>query len=102
PAHPCPRPIHNVNVDYAAAGRTVALHLAEKGHRRIAFVGGKFEFLYQRESFDGFRAGLREVGIEYDQRLVVRKPLKQWLAELGAPPSAIVTSEPRSTSDLLR
>jgi len=94
--HLCTRPIHAVNVDYAGASRMAVAHLAELGHRRIGFLGGKLEFTYQLQSLDGFRAGLKEAGIEMDETLVIRrKSVKEWLHDLGGyRPTAIVCSEP--------
>jgi LacI family transcriptional regulator, galactose operon repressor len=46
------------------AGRVVARHLAELGHRRIGFRGGPADSLDTRERLRGLTLGLQEHGIE--------------------------------------
>jgi LacI family transcriptional regulator, galactose operon repressor len=46
------------------AGRIVARHLAELGHRRIGFGGGPEESLDTRERLRGLSQALQELGIE--------------------------------------
>jgi LacI family transcriptional regulator len=75
--------------------------LAELGHRRIAFMGGDLRFAYQLQALDGFRAGLRERGLEHDPRLVVKgRQLKSHLQSLGELPTAIFSIE--SVGDSVR
>jgi DNA-binding LacI/PurR family transcriptional regulator len=101
--HRCTRPIHAVNVDYTGANRIATLHLTQLGHRRIGFMGGKLEYPYQIQSLEGFRAGMKESGIELDERLVLhRNSLKEWLAEMrDNPATAILCAEPQG-SGLMR
>jgi DNA-binding LacI/PurR family transcriptional regulator len=97
--HLCTRPIHAVNVDYFGASRIATLHLAQLGHRRIGFLGGKLEFAYQTQSLDGYRAGLKASGIEPDDRLVIRrKTLKEWMLDFSKDerPTALVCGEPNA------
>ena len=46
------------------------LHLAKKGHRRIAYIGGPIELVVQQERFKGYKEGLKASGLDYDQQLV--------------------------------
>jgi DNA-binding LacI/PurR family transcriptional regulator len=98
--HTCTRPVHAVKIDNFGVGRLAAHHLADLGHRRIGFGGGTQEFAYQREHLAGFRAGLRERGIELDDRLLFligRGGPKLWdIRTIDDPPTAIFLIEPQS------
>lgn len=56
-----------------AANRQGALkatrYLLGLGHRRIGFIGGSPDLNSARERFEGYRAALREYGVEVDDRL---------------------------------
>ena len=45
-------------------------HLAERGFRRIAYVGGPADLKIQAKQFDGYCQGLGAVNIPFDSRLV--------------------------------
>jgi len=108
----CSQPVHVVDIDFVGAGRMAAEHLASLGHRRIAFVTGVgMPFEYQRESLEGFRAGVREHQLDDDERLIAHDPfardlapdgLRAWLRELGEPPTAIFCTEPSKMDFILR
>jgi LacI family transcriptional regulator len=49
-----------VAVDDVLGGRLAADHLLERGHRRIAFVGGHAELPQVRERFEGVQFAVRE------------------------------------------
>lgn len=45
-------------------------YLAETGHRRIAFVRGRFDLPDIRRRYDGYLKGLRQNGLEPDEEIV--------------------------------
>lgn len=47
----------SVSVDDVHGGRLAGVHLAEKGHERIAFVGGPFDIRQVQDRLDGLREG---------------------------------------------
>ena len=102
------RPVYSVNVDNAAVGRLAAQHLASLGHRRIGFIGGSMRFAYQQRTLEGFRAALKELGLEDDERLITnhsswyrpgeelviessRELFIEWLRDIG--PTALFVPE---------
>lgn len=46
-------------------------HLVELGHRRIAHIAGPLSSIAGQERLDGYRQGLAEAGLPYDESLVV-------------------------------
>jgi LacI family transcriptional regulator len=56
--------------DARHVGWMAADHLAELGHRRIAFIQGDSSIGQLADRFVGFRAALSERGIEFDQDLL--------------------------------
>ena len=55
--------VDSVRMDNVAAGRLVARHLVELGHRDIAFVGGLAETSTNSERLAGFRNELDALGV---------------------------------------
>ena len=51
--------------------RKATAYLVENGHRRVAFVGGSGSLSVRDERLAGYRLALEEVGIPYDEALVV-------------------------------
>ena len=95
--HYCTRPIHAVNVDYVGAGRMAAEHLIAAGHRRIGVYAGKRTLAYQKQVLGGFLAGLRAMGIDFDDRLIVDERFADWLRNCGELPSAVFSTEADAT-----
>ncbi len=60
----------NVETDDFGASQQVTKHLLELGHRRIAFVTGPRHVPWSQERLEGYRAALKEAGIEFDDRLI--------------------------------
>jgi LacI family transcriptional regulator len=60
----------SVAVDDVHGGRLAADHLLERGHRRIAFVGGHSALPQVRERFQGVQSAVREV-LDAEAALVV-------------------------------
>jgi len=62
----------DVGVDNAAGIAAMVSALVGLGHRRIAFLAGPRSLFVARARLAGYRRGLEDAGIEFDERLVVR------------------------------
>jgi DNA-binding LacI/PurR family transcriptional regulator len=60
----------NVETDDISASFTVAKHLIELGHKRIAFFAGPPAAPSSHERIEGYRRALREANIEPDDKLI--------------------------------
>ncbi|WP_227935617.1 LacI family DNA-binding transcriptional regulator [Alkalihalobacillus deserti] len=60
-----------VGVDYSLGSKFAIEHLVEKGHRRIAFLGGASESSAWKERKQGYYSALEEAGIEIDESLII-------------------------------
>jgi LacI family transcriptional regulator len=58
-------------------GYAATVHLLERGHRRIGYIGGAAESNSGRERFAGYRQALAEAGVEVDDSLVLRGPFQE-------------------------
>lgn len=61
----------DVGVDNAAGIAHMVAALVELGHRRIAFLAGPTSLYVSHQRLEGYRRGLADAGISYDERLVV-------------------------------
>ncbi len=61
-----------IGVDNAGGIAAMVRALVGLGHRRIAFLEGPPSLYVARERLAGYRRGLADAGIEFDERLVVR------------------------------
>lgn len=86
-----------VKVDNAEASRQAVAYLAGEGHRRILHLAGPLPEQLALERLEGYRSGLRDAGISYNDKLVVsgdysiaagRLAVRQ-LQEMGAEFTAI-------------
>ena len=105
--HHCLRPVASADADHHGIGELVAHHLAEQGHRRIAFLGNNPRFEYQRGMLEGFRDAVKELNLDPDPRLVISgrpRPgvtyLQQLrgLLDLNPRPTAIFAAEPGTST----
>lgn len=64
-----------VSVDNIKGGYIGARFLAERGHKRIAFIGTDNEGKYNADRLEGFLKGVAEAGAEQDSALLARAPL---------------------------
>lgn len=67
-----PRSRHHypaVTADQRQGARRLVLHLAERGHRRLAFLAAASEWAVLEERYAGYRGALDELGIRPDSRL---------------------------------
>ena len=60
-----------VSVDNASGVRSMVEALVGLGHRRIAFLAGPTSLYVARQRLGGYRAGIADARIEFDERLVV-------------------------------
>lgn len=60
-----------VSVDNAGGIAAMVASLVRLGHRRIAFLAGPTALYVARQRLAGYRRGLEEAGIAFDERLVV-------------------------------
>ncbi|MCD7032733.1 catabolite control protein A [Metabacillus sp. GX 13764] len=61
----------SVSINYEMATYDAVTMLAEKGHRRIAYVSGPLEEPINKfKKMEGYRRALKEAGIEYDESYV--------------------------------
>ncbi len=78
----------------------ITCHLADLGHKRIAYLDAPAEFMFGHYRRQGFLAGLKDNNLEMDERLMVTGDLTQRAGyQLGTdlltsedPPTAIVAS----------
>jgi len=61
-----------VSVDNVAGIAAMVAALVGLGHRQIAFLAGPRSLFVARERLAGYRRGLQDAGITFDERLVVR------------------------------
>lgn len=87
-----------IDISDADGVRELTMHLAKKGHTRIAFIGAPHNLVIQKERYQGYRLGLEDAQIAFDADLVAEGDLTeeagylaaQTLLELPNPPSAIL------------
>ena len=61
----------SVSVDDLLGGRLAVEHLVDRGHRRVAFVGGPFALGQVRDRLEGARAAWRDAGLPDDDLIAV-------------------------------
>ena len=59
-----------VGVDFRAVARMITAHVADSGHRRIAFLTGRADVLTAKDHIAGYRDVLESRGIPFDPDLV--------------------------------
>lgn len=72
------RSVKWVDIDYAKGAFNVVNHLAEQGHRKIAFVNGPGNIASCVEKLEGYLRALRECGLSYDKQIIVERKLNQY------------------------
>lgn len=87
-----------VDVDGAAGTEQAVLHLAARGHRRIAHLGWVKGSTSGDHRAAGYRRGLAKAGLPFEEQLELRVATEQGLAAaerllgLDDPPTAIATA----------
>jgi LacI family transcriptional regulator len=61
----------DIGIDNAAGIARMVAALVELGHRQIAFLAGPTTLYVSHQRLEGYRRGLAEAGIPYDEHLVV-------------------------------
>lgn len=59
-----------VRIDDFHAGKEMAEHLIQHGHRRIGFIGGRSDLSASARRYDGFATALHEAGLRVEPGLV--------------------------------
>jgi LacI family transcriptional regulator len=60
-----------IDLDNVKAARIIVEHLAQRGHRRIAFIGGEIKLSANaRDRYKGYVDGVKQLGLLEDPRLV--------------------------------
>ncbi len=59
----------SVMIDNHAAMKDVARYIIEKGCKKIAYITADISVSPSRERYDGFLAGLKEMGVDFDKKL---------------------------------
>ncbi|HTC86548.1 MAG TPA: LacI family DNA-binding transcriptional regulator, partial [Candidatus Acidoferrum sp.] len=72
-----------VGVDNAAGIASMVEALVDLGHRDIAFLAGPTSLFVARQRLAGYRRGLEQAGLAYDERLVVSTGFNQDGGALG-------------------
>ena len=67
----------SVTLDNQNSARELTSHLVRVGHRRIALVADADDVSTGRDRTSGYRSGLEEAGIEFDEDLVFRTSTDQ-------------------------
>jgi len=60
-----------VFVDNVHGGYVATRHLIDQGHERIAHLTGNLSMKDGRDRLEGYKAALREAGLEFDEALIV-------------------------------
>ena len=60
-----------IDLDNVKAARIIVEHLAQRGHRRIAFIGGEVKLSANaRDRHKGYVDGMKRLGLPVGERLV--------------------------------
>ena len=99
-----------IEVDARSGFATLVKHLAERGHRRIAYIGASPDLMLQTVRLAGYRDGLKAVGTPFDEALVAEGDLTrqggyqaaQQLLALPNPPTAIIGANDLTAIGVIR
>jgi LacI family transcriptional regulator len=70
PPAPFCKSFPSIEIEELIASYNIVRHLLKLGHRRIAYLTGPSTAPWAHERFEGYRRGLREAGLEVDDKLV--------------------------------
>lgn len=98
-------PGFSISMDDGRAAAVATGHLLALGHRRIGFITGSDEYALSAARLEGYRAAMREAGIDEDPALVARGDFTfasgaaatETLLAQSEPPTAIVASSDQMT-----
>jgi LacI family transcriptional regulator len=88
----------SVEVDGQAGMKNLVDDIVKKGYQRIAFIGASPDLAIQADRYSGYRQGIQEAGVPFEQSLVVEGDLTrrggyraaQKLYAMDNPPSALI------------
>ncbi|MCM3711897.1 LacI family DNA-binding transcriptional regulator [Sporosarcina luteola] len=60
-----------VGIDYKSGAQMAVNHLLKKGHKRIAFIGGRSEASTWKQRMEGYSLALQESNIDIDQSIIM-------------------------------
>ncbi len=66
-----PQLFSSVTVDNFVAAKKITKHFFEQGYRRIAMISGPGHLNISKEREDGYKAGLSDVKLEFNKKLIV-------------------------------
>lgn len=103
PNNECPQCTTVIAANYTGAVDAMA-YLLGLGHRRIGFIGGRLDLLCAQQRLEGYRAALREKGIDVNPGLIttgdfsreVGRLCARQLLSLAEPPTAIFAANDQS------
>ena len=98
PSAPFCDPFVCIETDDQAASAAATSHLIKLGHKRIAFLTGTPGAPWAQQRFDGYRAALREVGFDTDDKLVF--PAGRSLEDGARAAAQMITEAPAITAVL--
>lgn len=76
------RSVDKVGYDEAEGARALVSHLADRGHRAVAYVGGEGGFTTTRNRIAGYRRALKDAGVEpRPEWFLLRSHTRAWGAE---------------------
>lgn len=92
--------IPSVLIDNLAAARALTEYVLALGHRRIGYLGGPSQLTSGRLRDEGFRRAHADMGVEVDERLIVRTRFTRdtayasalRLLDVAEPPTALIAS----------
>lgn len=64
-----------VGMDYTAGAQLSTNHLIQKGHRRIALLGGLTESSAWKLKWQGYTKALHQAGLKVDESIVIESPI---------------------------
>ncbi len=92
------RSIPLVTIDNVAAGREIAKHLLDLGHREIAVITGDIDSPSTQQRLLGYKLALKEAGLEFNPALVFEG---EYTLEAGSSTTLEILSEPQRPSAIL-
>lgn len=92
------RAIPLVTIDNVAAGREIAKHLLDLGHREIAVITGDIDSPSTQQRLLGYKLALKDAGIEYQDQLVYEG---EYTLEAGSSKTAKILGMPNRPSAIL-
>lgn len=87
-----------IDIEDSAAMEELVLHLAHKGHKRIAYIGASPNLVVQSDRYRGYQDGLIAAGLSLDLALVKEGDLTETGGYQAA--QALLNQSPRPTAIL--